>query len=258
MPSGRKTFQNRVSWARSYLTKSGLLESPKKGSFCITERGRQVITQKPTTINIEFLKQFEDFRIFIQRRDKKIPQVGATESDNGVSEDTPEENLEATYQTIRRNLTADILETVQKSPPEFFEQLVVDLLSRMGYGGSRQEAGQIIGRSGDEGIDGIIKEDRLGLDIIYVQAKRWERVVGRPEIQKFAGALQGKRARKGVFITTSTFSREATEYADNLETRIILIDGTRLAEFMIDYGVGVTTHAAYELKRINSDYFSDE
>ena len=175
-----------------------------------------------------------------------------------ISVDTPEESLQDAYLVLRKNLADDLLETVKKSPPEFFERLVVDLLVRMGYGGSRQEAGEAIGRSGDEGIDGIIKEDRLGLDIIYIQAKRWEGSIGRPEVQKFAGALQGQHARKGVFITTSKFSGEATEYAANIGTRVILIGGAQLAELMIDHGVGVTTEATYELKRIDSDYFPDE
>ena len=176
----------------------------------------------------------------------------------GIPADTPEEILQDAYGTLRKNLADDLLETVKKSSPEFFEHLVVDLLVRMGYGGSQQEAGEAIGRSGDEGIDGIINEDRLGLDIIYLQAKRWESVVGRPEVQKFAGALQGQRARKGVFITTSTFSREATEFTANIETKIILIDGSQLAELMIDHGVGVATEDTFELKRIDLGYFSED
>lgn len=173
-------------------------------------------------------------------------------------QETPEETLEAAYQRLREKLAAEILSTVKSCSPEFFECLLVDLLVRMGYGGSRREAGEAIGRSGDEGIDGIIKEDRLGLDIIYLQAKRWEAVVGRPEVQKFAGALQGQRARKGILITTSSFSREAIDYAGNIDTKIILVNGARLAELMIDHGVGVVSEATYELKRVDSDYFSEE
>ena len=259
VPSGQQPrFQNRVSWARTYMTKAGLLESPKRGFFRITKRGQQVLAGKPSAINAKFLEQFEEFISFKSLRGERTLQLVATESGDGFSDDTPEESLEAAYQTIRENLADDILSTVRKCSPEFFEQLVVDLLVRMGYGGSRQEAGQAIGRSADEGIDGIIKEDRLGLDIIYVQAKRWEKVVSRPEVQKFAGALQGQRARKGVFITTSAFSREATEYAEKIDTKIILIEGTQLANLMIDHGIGVTTVNAYELKRIDSDYFFDE
>jgi restriction system protein len=253
VPSGQQPrFQNRVSWARTHMTKAGLLESPKRGFFRITERGLQVLAEKPPAINVKFLEQWEEFRSFRKLRRKR---TDPTESDNEFSEETPEENLEAAYQTIRENLADDILRTVRNCSPEFFEQLVVDLLVRMGYGGSRQEAGQAIGRSGDGGIDGIIKEDRLGLDIIYVQAKRWEQVVSRPEVQKFAGALQGQQAHKGVFITTSAFSREAIEYAKKIPVKIILIEGTQLAYLMIDYGIGVTTVNTYELQRIDSDYF---
>ncbi len=259
LPSGRQPrFVNRINWARSYLTNAGLLESPKRGYFRITERGREVLAGKPSAINIKFLEQFEEFKSFQQRRRQPSLQVGETPPTNGDQEDTPEETLQDAYLVLRKNLAGELLTAVLESPPSFFEQLVVDLLLRMGYGGSRQEAGEAIGRSGDEGIDGIIKEDRLGLDIIYVQAKRWESVVGRPDVQKFAGALQGQRARKGVFITTSTYSREAMAFAANIETKIILIDGDKLAELMIDHGVGVTTEETYEVKRIDSDYFPDD
>ncbi len=259
LPSGQQPrFHNRVTWARTYLTKAGLLESPKRGYFRITGRGRKVLARRPSEINIKFLDQFEEFKSFRQPRRTHAPPVDAAESGDGISEFTPEETLQAAYLALRNNLADDLLKIVMESSPEFFERLVVDLLVRMGYGGSRQEAGEAIGRSGDEGIDGIIKEDRLGLDIIYVQAKRWEGGIGRPEVQKFAGALQGQRARKGVFITTSTFTLEATEYVANIETKVILIGGTQLAGLMIDHGVGVTTEATYELKRIDSDYFPDK
>ena len=259
LPSGRGLrFQNRVLWARSYLTNAGLLESPKRGYFRITDRGRDVLAEKPSAINIKFLEQFEEFKSFRQRRRKTSTQVGPIEKDDSGQEETPEEALQEAYLVLRKNLAVELLKAVRESSPSFFEQLVVDLLIQMGYGGSRQEASQAIGRSGDEGIDGIIKEDRLGLDIIYVQAKRWENVVGRPDVQKFAGALQGKRARKGVFITTSTFSREALAFAENIETKIILIEGAKLADLMIDHGVGVTTEDTYEVKRIDSDYFPDD
>ena len=170
----------------------------------------------------------------------------------------PEDALQSAYQTLRNSLAADLLDQVRRSSAAFFERLVVDVLVRMGYGGSRKEAGEAIGRAGDEGIDGIIKEDRLGLDIIYIQAKRWESTVGRPEVQRFAGALQGKRARKGVFITTSSFSREAIDYAASIDTKVILLSGAQLAELMIDHGVGVATDATYELKRLDADYFPEE
>lgn len=243
------------------MTKAGLLESPKRGLFRITDQGRRVLQQNPPVLNVQFLEQFEEFRQFRALRRDRLPPastIGESVSLTVPAEQTPEESLETAYQTLRESLAGEILQTVKKCSLEFFEQLVVDLLVRMGYGGSRREAGQAIERSGDEGIDGIIKEDRLGLDIIYVQAKRWEGVVGRPEVQKFAGALQGQRARKGIFITTSAFSREASDYAKQIETKIILVDGSTLAEYMIDHSVGVTSEAVYELKRIDFDYFSEE
>ena len=261
LPSGKQpTFDNRVGWARTYLTKAGLLESPKRGVFQITHEGRRVLEQSPAAINVQFLERFEEFRTFRALKREQLPSNSNIESEviSNDTRQTPEESLESAYQALRENLAGEILATVKKCSPEFFEQLVVDLLVSMGYGGSRREAGQAIGRSGDEGIDGIIKEDRLGLDIIYVQAKRWESVVGRPEVQKFAGALQGQRARKGILMSTSGFSREAIEYAKHIETKIILIDGSQLAEFMIDHGVGVTSEAVYELKKIDFDYFSEE
>ncbi len=255
VPSGRQAvFHNRVSWARSYLGQAGLLESPKRGWFRITERGSSVLDQNHPKIDTGFLGQFEEFREFRSRA--RLPLTDRTR--RKVPEDTPKETLERAYVTLREELATELLQTVTESPSWFFEQLVVDLLVRMGYGGSLQEAGEVVGRSGDEGVDGIIKEDRLGLDVIYIQAKRWEGVVNRPEIQKFVGALQGKRARKGIFITTSTFSEGVKDYAANIETTVILIGGTRLAQLMIDYGVGVTTEATYELKRIDSDYFPEE
>ncbi len=258
LPSGKQSkLHNRVAWARTYLKKAGLLDSPRRGFFCITDRGRRILDEKPSRINAKFLEQFDDFQIFKQSSRPRAPEVGETEEGESPA-NTPEETLQDAYMALRKNLSDDLLETIKKSSPEFFERLVVDLLVRMGYGGSRQEAGEAIGRSGDEGIDGIIKEDRLGLDIIYVQAKRWESVVGRPEVQKFAGALQGQRARKGVFITTSTFSREADGYVENIETKIILIGGPELAELMIDHGVGVATEDTFELKRIDLDYFTED
>ncbi len=171
---------------------------------------------------------------------------------------TPEDHIALGYQQIREALAADLLRSIKECAPDFFEQLVVDLLLAMGYGGSRQDAGQAVGRGGDGGIDGIIKEDRLGLDAIYIQAKRWEGVVGRPEIQKFAGALQGQRARKGIFLTTSSYTKEAREFAASIDSKIILIDGEALASLMIDYGVGVTDVASYLVKRVDSDYFGQE
>lgn len=254
LPSGRqRRFDNRVGWAGTHIKKAGLLESPRRGYFRITPRGRQVLKENPSEITLAFLKQFPEFVEFRSRRRGSMP------AEEGLAEEqeTPEELLEGAYQKMREDLAAEILLTVKNCSPAFFERLVVDVLVKMGYGGTRQDAGRAVGRSGDDGIDGIIKEDRLGLDIVYIQAKRWDAVVGRPEVQKFAGALQGHRARKGIFITTSSFSRDATEYASRIETKIVLMDGETLADLMIDHNVGVSAVASYEIKNIDSDYFTE-
>jgi len=257
LPSGQQeVFNNRVAWARTYLKKAGLLDSTRRGYFRITDRGLSVLTKNPPKINVHFLEQFEEFRHFRSLRHKKEGKEQGQEAE--VQETTPEEALETAYQSLRDDLGNDLLQQIKSSSPSLFEKIVIELLVKMGYGGSRQDAGRAIGKSGDEGIDGIIKEDRLGLDIIYVQAKRWENTVGRPEIQKFAGALQGQRARKGIFITTASFSREAVDYASRIENKIVLIDGERLAQLMIDHNLGVSSMATYEVKRIDSDYFAEE
>lgn len=260
LPSGQSfAFGNRVGWARTYLKKAGLLKSTRRGHFAITERGGQVAVNPPERIDNKFLEQFQEFIDFrTVRRDDGDHTSGPVQVPDSESRATPEETLEIAYSKLRQSLVGEILQTISDCSPAFFERLVIDLLVAMGYGGSRREAGQAVGRSGDGGIDGIIKEDRLGLDIIYVQAKRWEATIGRPEIQKFAGALQGQRARKGIFITTSGFSREATEYVSNIDSKIILIGGEQLANYMIDNNVGVSRFASYEVKRIDSDYFSEE
>jgi restriction system protein len=255
LPSGQQPiFDNRVGWARTYLKKAGLVQTTKRGFFQITDRGIAVLEKKPPAIDGKFLEQFQEFRDFKALR----KQVSADDDDRVEQTSTPEEALETAYQSLRGALASDLLTQIKQSPPSLFERLVVDLLVKMGYGGSRQDAGKAIGKGGDEGIDGIIKEDRLGLDTIYIQAKRWENTVGRPEIQKFAGALQGQRARKGIFITTSAFSREAHDYASRIETKIVLIDGQQLAQMLIDHDIGVSSVATYRIKRIDSDYFSGE
>lgn len=256
LPSGRQaTFDNRVGWARTYLKKAGLVESTRHGYYQITDRGIKVLTDKPDAINAKFLKQFPEFREF-QNDSRKTDSTDA--SDQEGSKQTPEEVLEQAVQQLNNNLAIELVQTIKESSPAFFETLVIDLLVAMGYGGTRKDAGQTIGRSGDGGIDGIIKEDRLGLDVIYVQAKRWENSVARPEIQKFAGALQGMRAKKGVFITTSSFSSGARDYVSRIDSKIILIDGHQLAAFMIEHDVGVSPAASYIVKRIDIDYFADE
>lgn len=258
LPSGRQpTFDNRVGWARTYMTKAGLLLAPRRGFFEITARGRDVLQEDPADIDVDYLGRFPEFQEFRSLRRDRAGNDNP-EQTTAAADVTPEETLERAYQSLRANLTAEVLDAVRNCSPAFFEELVVDLLVKMGYGGSRREAGSAIGKSGDQGIDGIINEDRLGLDTIYLQAKRWSAVVGRPEIQKFAGALQGQRARKGIFSTTSSFSKEAHDYVKSIDTKIILLDGQALAEHMIDSNVGVTTGIVFEVKRIDGDYFSEE
>jgi restriction system protein len=263
LPSGTAfLFDNRVGWARTYLKQAGLLSAPKRGLFCITPSGKALLAKNPSRIDVEVLLQFEEFRSFRARRrtnadDPSREPSPARESQLPLSE-TPEDQLASAYRRLRQELELDLLEQVKASTPSFFEQLVIDLLVAMGYGGSRQDAGRAIGKSGDGGIDGIIKEDKLGLDVIYVQAKRWDGTVGRPEIQKFAGALQGHRASKGVFITTSAYSREALDYVGLISSKIILISGMELVALMIDHNVGVSTVGMYELKKIDADYFEGE
>jgi len=253
LPSGtQRVFDNRVGWARTYLKKAGLLESPKRGYVKITYEGLEVLKQEPSKIDVDFLMQFPSFVEF------KTGSKEKTRDKPSKEKFTPEESLEYSYQALRDKLAKELLKKVMSCSPEFFERLVVDLLVKMGYGGSRKDAGEAIRKSGDGGIDGIIKEDKLGLDTIYIQAKRWQGTVPRPEIQKFAGALQGQKAKKGVFITTSTFSRQAQEYASSIDNKIVLIDGKKLAQLMIDHNVGVSTVQSYEIKKIDTDYFSEE
>jgi len=261
LPSGRQAiFHNRVAWARAYMKMAKLIENPQRGVFHITGRGHDVLLKPPQKIDISFLMQFPEFA---ERRNaeqnklkkKKNESISLDAPDSSI---TPEEQIEVAYENLKENLTSEILSQLKDASPSFFEKVVVEVLVKMGYGGSRKDAGEAIGKSGDEGIDGIIKEDRLGLDIIYIQAKKWENTVSRPEIQKFAGALQGKRAKKGIFITTSDFSRSCEEYVSTIDSKIILIDGQRLAQLMIDFNVGVSTEAIYELKRVDADYFAEE
>jgi restriction system protein len=255
LPSGRQPiFHNRVGWARTYLKNAGLLEAPRRGWMRITEQGLEVLKQKRERIDMNFLMQFEEFRNFRFSRQRAPTESNAADIE-GV---TPEELLANAYGMHKRSVLSELLELVKQASPEFFERLVVELLVKMGYGGSYEEAAQAVGQSGDEGVDGVIKEDRLGLDVIYLQAKRWEGSVGRPELQKFAGALQGLRARKGVFITTSSFTRDAIEYADRLDIKIVLIDGQRLSELMFEYGVGVSTVSTYAVKKVDHDFFLEE
>lgn len=236
----------------------------------ISDSGLQLLQENPQKVDAALLHRYPAFQEFLSRRrdkdgdSKDSSQVPSPSTVAGAgtvtaeSLETPEDVLASAYRAIRKNLETDLLDQIRSSSPSFFERLVVDLLVKMGYGGNRRDAGRAIGQSGDEGIDGIINEDKLGLDVIYVQAKKWASTVGRPEIQKFAGALQGQRAKKGVFITTGTFSREAKEYASLIDSKIILIDGEHLAALMFDFNVGVSQTGTYELKRLDSDYFEGD
>lgn len=256
LPSGQQgVFKNRIGWARTYLKKAGLLESPRRAVFKITERGLKALSTNPSRIDGKYLEQFPEF---IEFREASKPDNGvAAPFELPQSKTTPEESIELAHQGLREQLASELLSRILGCSPTFFEQLVVELLVKMGYGGSRKDAGERIGQSGDGGIDGIIKEDRLGLDTIFIQAKRWQGSVGRPEIQKFVGALQGQRAKKGVFITTSTYTDDASDYATRIDTKVVLIDGKQLAGLMIDFDVGVAQAATYIVKRIDSDYFEE-
>ena len=232
-------FDNRVGWAKTYLKKAGLLDSPKRATFVITELGLQTLKKNPDQIDAKYLRQFPAFLEFIHASRNDNDSEGETIS-HEPTDQTPEENLDRAYQRIRKSLASELINRVVDLSPTFFERLVVELLVKMGYGGSIKDAGKAIGKSGDEGIDGTIKEDKLGLDIIYIQAKRWKKgnVVGRPELHKFVGALAGQGAKKGIFITTSSFTKEAIDYTPKNETKIVLIDGEQLAQLMIDYNLG--------------------
>jgi restriction system protein len=261
LPSRKQSvYDNRLGWAKTYLSKGGLVQSVRRGVYQITSRGRDVLKSKPKQIDVDFLSKFPEFEEFRRRPDQE--EHDGSEGASSVppaSSITPQEALEAAYQQLRRGVEADLLAVVKSSSFRFFERLVVELLVKMGYGGSLKDAGQAIGRTGDDGIDGTIKEDHLGLDTIYVQAKRWsEKSVGRPDVQGFAGSLEGVRGRKGVFITTSSFSSEAEEYVKRIEKKIVLIDGAKLASLMIDFGIGVSPVSTYEVKRVDTDYFAEE
>ena len=256
LPTGRQgKFDNRVGWAKGHLKQAGLLEITKRGFFRITDLGRKILADSPKKIDTKLLDQFDSYKAFRTGSGKKEIVTPVQEV---IQESTPEELLEAGYKQLRAQLTFDLLQQVKTASPVFFEHLVVDLLVHMGYGGAREGAGRGLGKSGDGGIDGIINEDRLGLDVIYLQAKRWENDVGRPEIQKFVGALAGHNANKGVFLTTSSYTKEARDYASKVSSKVVLIDGAMLAELMVDYGLGVATVTSYDIKRIDSDYFADD
>lgn len=260
LPSGRqRRFANRVGWSKTYLKKTGLLEDQGRGRFRITERGRSVLAENPKRVDLKFLSRFPELDDFRRRHDDAADTDEEPAEAAAVTSQTPEELLESAFQQVRKKLTEDLLERLRGCTASFFEKVVVDLLVKMGYGGSRRDAGEAVGRSGDDGIDGIIKEDRLGLDAVYIQAKRWvDHPVGRPEVQAFAGSLEGHRARKGVFITLSRFTDDAREYVGRIEKKIVLLDGAQLATLMIEFGVGVADVSSYAVRRVDLDYFEDQ
>lgn len=263
IPSGRlTTLASRQHWASTYLRQAGLLSSEGRGLARITPRGHSALrdAERGAVINTKYLQQFAEFRAFLARSNTPPPpptRVPVPGPMPDLEEETPEEVIEQAHQRLRAALAADLLEKIMAGSPRFFEHLVLKLLVVMGYGGSFDDAARAVGGSGDGGIDGIIKEDQLGLDSIHLQAKRWHDVVGRPVVQAFVGSIEGRRANKGVLITTSTFSREALEYVQRIGKTIVLIDGAELTSLMIDYGVGVTTVDTYAIKRLDEDFFAD-
>lgn len=265
LPSGQQTFiANRVSWARTFLKKAGLVTSIGRGRIQLTDEGRKLLAEKPAKIDIALLERYPSFVEFKQtRRDASetdATDVGAIKVQPipSTPDETPEEAIETAYRDLRAALADELLERVRSCSPQFFERLVVELLVAMGYGGSLADAGKAVGRTGDDGVDGIIKEDKLGLDVVCIQAKRWTNTVGRPLVQAFAGSMEGQRAKKGVMLATSSFSKDAHEYVFRIERKIVLIDGRQLAELMIDHGIGTTTSRIYDIKRIDSDYFTED
>ncbi|QKG80336.1 restriction endonuclease [Tenuifilum thalassicum] len=260
LPSGSQAiFDNRVGWAKFYLEKANLLKTEKRGSYHITELGLNFLKSNPKELRTKDLENFKAFKEFKQSITVKN-ETESSEQENQENEEsnkTPEEALEYAYLKLKNDLSRDLLDTIKGCSPEFFEKLVIDMLTKMGYGGSRKDAGKALGKTGDGGIDGIIKEDKLGLDTIYIQAKRWENTVPVREIRDFAGALLSKKARKGIFITTSNFPKSAFDFVESIEHKIILIDGERLTDLMFEFNVGLSTQSIYELKRIDSDYFEE-
>lgn len=256
IPSGRVTvLQNRVGWAATYLYRTGLFSRPRRAHYAITDRGRQILAENPDRVDLGVLSQFEEFEEFRSRSTKPSGgEPSAATEQTSLQTDTAEDRMHQADRELRSALAAEVLDRVKDQTWEFFEDLVLDVLRAMGYGGPRGEA-EHLGASGDGGVDGVIREDALGLDLIYVQAKFWTNTVGRPEIQRFYGALHGQGASRGIFLTTSTFSREAEEFADSATPRVVLVDGQRLADLMIEHRVGVTVAETYEVKRVDLDYF---
>ena len=260
LPSGSgKLFINRVGWTLSHLKIAELVQSSRRSHYIITPAGKQLLASGPTRIDLSVLRKIKAYEEKRQTWSSSTNDEHSDEIDQTQAAiQTPDELLESGYFSLREELAGDLITRIKECSPEFFENLVLDLLIKLGYGGSQADRATVLGKSGDDGVDGVIKEDKLGLDVIYVQAKRWEGSVGQPEIQKFAGALQGQRAKKGIFITTSTFSKPALDYVQKIETRIVLIDGITLASLMIDHDVAVSVKRTFVIKKLDTDYFSDE
>ncbi|WP_415884348.1 restriction endonuclease [Neptuniibacter sp. QD34_54] len=266
LPSGKQTYiKNRLAWARTYMNKAGLTKAPARGQIQITDRGLQALKECPQRVDVRYLRQYPEFVEFhkVKTNPKNAKSTnGLSDVDGQLEQQTtdtdPQERLEEAYAEIQSSLADELLESVKQQSPDFLERLVVQLLQAMGYGGWSESSGAATQYTADGGIDGVINEDPLGLDTIYLQAKRYtDNSVGRPDIQAFVGALEMKRARKGVFITTSQFSREAREYCSLIEKKVVLIDGRKLAELMIQYGLGVSTKQNYEVKAVDTDFFTE-
>ncbi len=264
LPSGRQaTFANRVGWAKTYLVQAGLLEATKRAHFKITDRGKKCLAEGPQRIDVEYLSQFAEFVQFKERGRAPGTEASTSASETSpvpLQSETPDELLRSTVKQIETALKKELLDRIHAAPPAFFESLIVALLLAMGYGGSREEAGKIVGRSGDGGIDGVIDQDALGLDRVYVQAKRYvaENGVSEPEIRAFSGSLGAAKANKGVFVTTSYFTQPAQNFAERHPFKIVLIDGERLAALMIRHNVGVRVDETLYLKKMDEDFFGDE
>lgn len=257
LPSGRQAkFANRVGWAGTYLKKAGLIQSAGRARLRITPEGRQLLATEQSDLRVADLLKYQSFYEF--HRGAAAP-VDSTATDSlDQTPQTPEERMQASYEVYRGALVQELVEKTQACTPAFFERLVLDVLVAMGYGGSLRDAAKAVGRSGDGGIDGIIKEDRLGLDEIYIQAKRWKANVGRPDVQAFSGSLDMHQARRGIMITTSDYTSDARDYVAKISKKIVLIGGDQLAQLMVDYGVGVAAYQEYKLSRLDQDYFSEE
>lgn len=264
LPSGGLRVANRAGWAITHLSKGGLIAKVKRGTYRITDRGRAFLSAHPGPISYQTMKddvpEYQQAwqEAMEQKAEKRAGVTNEPDETESESTTTPEEAIDRAVNSITVSLRSELMTQLREIDPYRFEQVVLDVLFAMGYGGSRQEAAQVTRKSNDEGIDGVINEDRLGLDVIYVQAKRWQNTVGRKEIQSFVGALAGKQASKGVFITTSDFNQNAVEYAGMVTQKVILIDGKRLADLMIEYEIGVSTIRTISLKRLDSDYFDEE